>query len=94
MNWIDLVATIGTVLSIIALIPQIWKIHRRKSAQDLSWLMLSLFMHATICWLIYAISIKSFYLIINYGFSSMCEIIICVQKYVFDKKKGRGEGSV
>jgi MtN3 and saliva related transmembrane protein len=55
MSNIDLVGHLGSLLSSITFIPQVYKTWKSKSAGDLSLLMMGIVFVSTIVWLIYGI---------------------------------------
>ena len=62
---IDALGLIAGVLTTTAFIPQILKIHRTKSGQDISGRMFSLFSVGIVLWLIYGILLRSLPLILS-----------------------------
>ena len=58
-NYIDLFGFSAALLTTIAFIPQLYKTWQTKSADDVSLVMLILFITGLICWIIYGIKINS-----------------------------------
>ncbi len=58
-NYIDLFGFSAALLTTIAFIPQLYKTWQTKSAEDVSLIMLILFITGLICWIIYALKIHS-----------------------------------
>ncbi len=58
-NFIDLFGFSAALLTTIAFIPQLYKTWQTKSADDVSLIMLILFISGLICWIIYGFKIHS-----------------------------------
>ena len=58
-NYIDLFGFSAALLTTIAFLPQLYKTWRTKSADDVSLIMLILFITGLICWIIYGLEIHS-----------------------------------
>jgi len=59
MDWIEFTGYLGSFLSSITFIPQVYKAWKTKSVGDLSILMILIVVTSTIVWLIYAFAIHS-----------------------------------
>tara|TARA_B100000965_G_scaffold302847_1_gene261540 strand:- start:392 stop:667 length:276 start_codon:yes stop_codon:yes gene_type:complete len=59
INYIDLFGFVAALLTTIAFLPQLYKTWKTKSAEDVSLIMLMLFITGLICWIIYGLSINS-----------------------------------
>lgn len=70
MDWIELTGHVGSVLSSITFIPQIYKVYKSRSAKDLSLTMMLIVLSSTIIWLTYGIGKGLLPVII-------CNAIIC-----------------
>jgi MtN3 and saliva related transmembrane protein len=57
MNYIDLIGYLGSFLSCITFIPQVYKTWQTKSAGDLSLSMLLIVLTSTVVWLVYAFAL-------------------------------------
>ncbi|MES2647686.1 MAG: SemiSWEET family transporter [Bacteroidota bacterium] len=71
MDWIELTGHIGSILSSITFIPQVYKVYKTKSAKDLSLTMMLIVLSSTIIWLVYGIGKELLPVII-------CNTIICL----------------
>jgi MtN3 and saliva related transmembrane protein len=71
---IDILGLVAGVLTTTAFIPQILKIYRTKSGQDISGRMFSLFSAGIVLWLIYGILLRSLPLIL----SNVVTLALCV----------------
>ena len=58
-NYIDLFGFSAAILTTIAFLPQLYKTWQTKSADDVSLIMLILFITGLICWIIYGLKIHS-----------------------------------
>lgn len=59
MNWIELVGYLGSFLTSITFIPQVYKSWQSKSVGDLSIWMIAIVLTSTIVWLVYGFAIES-----------------------------------
>ena len=59
LNYIDFFGFSAAFLTTIAFLPQLYKTWKTKSAEDVSLIMLILFITGLICWIIYGIEINS-----------------------------------
>ena len=59
LNYIDLFGFLAALLTTIAFLPQLYKTWKTKSADDVSLIMLILFITGLICWIIYGLEINS-----------------------------------
>ena len=59
LNYIDLIGFSAAMLTTIAFLPQLYKTWQTKSANDVSLIMLILFITGLICWIIYGLKINS-----------------------------------
>ena len=59
INYIDLFGFVAALLTTIAFLPQLYKTWKTKSADDVSLIMLLLFITGLICWIIYGLNINS-----------------------------------
>lgn len=71
MDWIDVVGHIGSALSSITFMPQVYQTWKSKSVGDLNLMMLLIVFSSTIIWLVYGIGRMLWPVII-------CNSIICL----------------
>lgn len=57
MHWTEVMGHIGALLSSITFIPQVYKTWKTRSVKDLSLTMLLIILTSTIVWLVYAVSL-------------------------------------
>ena len=58
-NYIDVFGFLAALLTTMAFLPQLYKTWQTKSADDVSLIMLILFITGLICWIIYGLKINS-----------------------------------
>ncbi|HSC53309.1 MAG TPA: SemiSWEET family transporter [Phnomibacter sp.] len=71
MSSVELIGHLGSFLSSVTFIPQVFKTWKSKSAKDLSMLMLLIIFTSTIVWLIYGVSLTLWPVIV-------CNSVICL----------------
>jgi len=70
MSWIEVVGHVGAFLSSVTLIPQVYKVWKTKSVNDLSLNMMLIVFTSTIVWLVYAFALMLWPVI-------LANVIIC-----------------
>ncbi|MBS1928152.1 MAG: hypothetical protein IT254_02840 [Chitinophagaceae bacterium] len=70
MEWIDVVGHVGSVLSSITFMPQVYQTWKTRSVGDLSMMMLLIVCSSTVVWLVYGIGRMLWPVII-------CNAVIC-----------------
>ena len=75
------------LLTALAYIPQIVKALKTKSAEDLSYGMLFIYMTATICWILHGIMLNSISMIVFNGIVALQIMLIIIIKYIVSKNK-------
>jgi MtN3 and saliva related transmembrane protein len=86
MNIVNISGFVGSVCSAIALTPQIYKIYKTKSVNDISLLMLFNYLLCSVSWMIYGIYISSNFIIFSNIVSFLCTSILITQKKYYDNK--------
>ena len=81
------IGLMAAALSICANIPQAYKIYKNKSGEDISWILLSSHMSATVFWLIYAVIFNKLPVIFSSTIVFSTLSSICFMKRKFAKKK-------
>lgn len=81
---INALGFIAAILTTCGFIPQLIKIIKTKSVQDISFDMFAMFLAGVICWLIYGILIKSPPVIIANFVSMLMNITILCYKIKYD----------
>ncbi len=85
MNYIDLIGYLGSFLSCITFIPQVYKTWQTKSAGDLSLSMLFIVLSSTVVWLIYAFALMLWPVIICNGIMFFLVALLIYFKATYKK---------
>jgi len=88
-NYIDLFGFSAAVLTTIAFIPQLYKTWVTKSADDVSLIMLILFITGLIFWIIYGFKIHSIPILVANVVTFIFNISILILKISYNKKKNK-----
>ena len=86
MNWIEFVGLIGAFLSSVTFIPQVFKVWKTKSVNDLSLTMLLIVLTSTIVWLVYAFALMLWPVITANCIIGVLSILLIYFKLAFGKK--------
>ena len=86
-NYIDLFGFSAALLTTIAFLPQLYKTWRTKSADDVSLIMLILFIIGLICWIIYGLKIDSIPILVANIVTFIFNFSILILKITFRKSK-------
>lgn len=87
MDWTEVVGHIGSALSSITFMPQVYQAWKTKSVGDLSLAMMLIVFLSTIIWLIYGIGRGLFPVICN-GVICLLSLVLIYFKFSFKKKVG------
>ncbi|MCU0357209.1 MAG: SemiSWEET family transporter [Cyclobacteriaceae bacterium] len=85
MNWIELTGHFGAFLTSVTFVPQVYKAWQTKSVGDLSLVMIFIVFISTIVWLIYAVSLMLWPVIIANGIVSVLSLLLIYFKFTFKK---------
>lgn len=92
INAFEIIGYVAAALSSVSFLPQVVKTWRTKSARDLSWLMLVVFMLGLVLWEIYGIWIQSMPMIlVNLLLLSSAGVIL-VCKIRYDRRAPEADG--
>ena len=86
-NYIDLFGFSAALLTTIAFIPQLYKTWKTKSAEDVSLIMLILFITGLICWIIYGLKIHSIPILVANIITFIFNFSILILKITYRKGK-------
>ncbi len=86
-NYIDLIGFLAAFLTTIAFLPQLYKTWQSKSADDVSLIMLILFILGLICWIIYGIEINSIPILLANIITFIFNFLILILKITYKKEK-------
>ena len=87
LNYIDLFGFSAALLTTIAFLPQLYKTWKTKSADDVSLVMLILFITGLFCWIIYGLKINSIPILIANIITLVFNFSILVLKISYRKNK-------
>ena len=86
-NYIDLFGFLAALLTTIAFLPQLYKTWETKSADDVSLVMLILFLTGLICWIIYGLKINSIPILVANFVTFIFNFSILILKISYKKNK-------
>ena len=84
-NYVDLIGFSAALLTTIAFLPQLLKTWKTKSADDVSIVMLILFITGLICWIVYGLKIDSIPIVIANVITFMFNFSILTLKITYSK---------
>jgi MtN3 and saliva related transmembrane protein len=85
MNNIDLIGYLGSFLTSITFIPQVYKTWQTKSAGDLSLTMLFIVLTSTVVWLVYAVALMLWPVILANSIIGLLCLMLIYFKFTFKK---------
>ena len=85
-NYIDFFGFLAALLTTIAFLPQLYKTWKTKSADDVSLIMLILFIIGLFCWIIYGLKINSIPILIANIITFIFNFSILILKITYGKK--------
>lgn len=85
MNWINVVGLIGSFLSSVTFIPQVYKAWQTKSVGDLSLAMLLIVTTSTLIWLVYGVALTLWPVIICNAIIFFLSLLLIYFKFRFKK---------
>ncbi len=86
MNWIEAFGHIGAFLTAVTFVPQVYKIWKTKSANDLSLTMILIILMSTIVWLVYAVALMLWPVIIANTIVFVLDLMLLYFKFAYKKK--------
>ncbi|MCA4894096.1 MAG: hypothetical protein ING84_03720 [Cytophagales bacterium] len=86
MDWIQIAGHVGAFLSSITFIPQVYKVWKTKSVQDLSLAMMLIVASSTLIWLVYGIALMLWPVILANGFIFFLSLLLIYFKFAYSKK--------
>ena len=87
INYIDVFGFLAALLTTIAFLPQLYKTWQTKSADDVSIIMLILFITGLICWIIYGIEINSVPILLANIITFIFNFSILILKVIYRENK-------
>jgi MtN3 and saliva related transmembrane protein len=89
-SWtVNLIGSVAAICTTISFVPQLIRIYRLKSADEISLVMFLVFSLGVFLWLLYGIFIRSFPVILANSFTLALSLAILVLKIRYDRKRGR-----
>ena len=86
MDWLDIVGHLGSALSSITFMPQVYRIWKTKSAGDLSMATILIVFISTLIWLIYGIGKSLWPVIICNGIICALSLVLVYFKLIFSQR--------
>ena len=83
MNWINVVGHVGAFLTSVTFIPQVYKAWQSKSVGDLSLSMMFIVVTSTVVWLIYAVTLVLWPVIIANSIVCLLSLMLIYFKLTF-----------
>ena len=87
LNYIEFFGFLAAFLTTIAFLPQLYKTWKTKSADDVSLIMLILFIIGLICWIIYGLKINSLPILVANIITFIFNFSILILKIAYSKNK-------
>jgi len=87
LNYIEFFGFSAALLTTIAFLPQLYKTWKTKSADDVSLIMLILFIIGLICWIIYGLKINSIPILVANIFTLVFNFLILILKTTYKQAK-------
>jgi MtN3 and saliva related transmembrane protein len=85
MDWIEFMGHVGAFLTSVTFIPQVYKVWKSRSANDLSMSMMLIVVTSTIVWLVYAIALVLWPVILANGIVLFLSLMLIYFKLTFKK---------
>ncbi|MDD2769212.1 MAG: SemiSWEET transporter [Methylococcus sp.] len=79
----DLLGSLAGTLTTVSFVPQVWKLWKSRSAEDISFGMFSIFAAGVVLWLIYGIMIHAVPIVLANSVSLVLVTAILVMKIAF-----------
>lgn len=87
MEWPVIVGHVGSVLSSLTFMPQVWQAWKTKSVGDLSLLMMFIVATSCLVWLVYGIALSLWPVIICNSIIFLLSLLLIYFKFTFPNKK-------
>jgi len=86
MNWIEATGHMGAVLTSVTFIPQVYKVWKSKSVEDLSLTMMFIVFISTLVWLTYGIALMLWPVILANSIVCILSALLIYFKFAFSNK--------
>ena len=87
MELVDILGTIAGILTSVAMLPQLFKVLKEKSVENLSVVMLLVLISGVTLWVVYGILKKEWPIILSNAFSVVINTILVICHFLFKKNK-------
>jgi MtN3 and saliva related transmembrane protein len=85
MSLLSILATVTGITSSVAMLPQAYKINKRKSAKDISPITYLYLVMASLIWVLYGLEIENLPLVISNGLGVFILSIILVEWHIYGR---------
>lgn len=92
LSSMDILGLIAGSLTTIAFVPQLIKVWKSKSAQDISYVMFIMFIAGIVLWEVYGWGIHSMPVILFNVITFMLGLAILILKFIFDREANSSAG--
>ena len=86
MDWIESMGLLGSILSSITFLPQVYQTWKTKSVRDLNLLMMVIVFISTVIWLVYGIGKQLMPVILCNGVICVLSLLLIYFKFAFSQK--------
>jgi len=83
MNPTQIIGIVASVFTGIALLPQLIKIIKERTAEGTSWLMLFSLMIGLTCWIIYGSKKEDLIIVISNGFAWLVNLTVMILSFIY-----------
>ena len=85
-SWIEFVGLVGAFLSSVTFIPQVYKVWKTKSVNDLSLTMMFIVFTSTLVWLVYGVALMLWPVILANSIIGFLSSMLIYFKFSYSKK--------
>ena len=85
MNWIEYFGYLGAFLTSVTFVPQVYKVWQTKSVKDLSLAMMCIVVLSTTVWLIYAVTLVLWPVIVANAIVFISSLMLIYFKFAYQK---------
>ena len=86
MDWIEFTGHVGAFLSSVTFIPQVYKVWKTRSVNDLSLTMMLIVFTSTLIWLVYGVALMLWPVIVANSIICFLSLLLIYFKFAFVKK--------
>lgn len=85
MDWIQIFGHVGAFLSSVTFIPQVYRVYKTKSVNDLSMTMMIIVFTSTMIWLVYGIALMLWPVILANSVIALLSLMLIYFKLIYSK---------